>query len=243
MKYRDEQTREALAAEYALGTLQGRARRRFERSLKEDPGLRRLVAQWQARLAPLDALIEPVQPPARVWQAIESRLRPTTRPGAATPGMGLAGLWGSLGFWRAATAVSGALALALALAMTVLTPASTPREMMVAVMADASGAPLMTVSWSMRPQREKALRIRVVRHETMAAGTAWELWLLPGSGEKPVSLGLIGTEATQQLQVPQKLARAIDGAWGLAMSVEPHGGSPTGLPTGPVMCKGPATQL
>ena len=91
MKYRDEETREALAAEYALGTLQGPARRRFERSLKDDPGLRRLVVEWQARLAPLDAVAQPVPPPPHwggwclapdefeFWQGRESRLHDRIR--------------------------------------------------------------------------------------------------------------------------------------------------------------------
>ena len=30
----------------------------------------------------------------------------------------------------------------------------------------------------------------------------------------------------------------MQGAWGMAMSVEPAGGSPTGAPTGPVIFKG-----
>jgi len=68
VKYTNPQFRDAVAAEYGLGTLQGAARRRFERSLKDDPGLRQLVALWQERLAPLDEMIEPVKPPARVWR-------------------------------------------------------------------------------------------------------------------------------------------------------------------------------
>lgn len=243
MRYRNEQTREALAAEYALGPLQGRARRRFERSLKDDPGLRGLVAQWQARLAPLDTLIEPVQPPARVWHAIQSRLRPTLRRGVGTRGMGIGSFWSSLGFWRAATAASSALALVLALGMAVLTPSSTPRELMVAVMSDAGGTPRMTISWPVQPRREPKLRVHVISHEPMAPGTSWELWMLPGGEQKPVSLGLISTDPTQELHIPKELARVIDSAWGLAMSVEPHGGSPTGLPTGPVLYKGPSTEL
>jgi anti-sigma-K factor RskA len=62
--------------------------------------------------------------------------------------------------------------------------------------------------------------------------------MVPGGEQKPVSLGLINTAPTQELAIPQELARVINTAWGLAMSVEPEGGSPTGLPTGPVIFKG-----
>jgi anti-sigma-K factor RskA len=77
----------------------------------------------------------------------------------------------------------------------------------------------------------------------MDPGTAWELWLLPGGERKPVSLGLITTHETQTVQVPAHLLPAIDAAWGLAMSVEPEGGSPTGAPTGPVLYKGRCTRM
>ena len=66
--------------------------------------------------------------------------------------------------------------------------------------------------------------------------------MLPGGDRKPVSLGLITTHETQSLMVPRELSAAIDAAWGLAMSVEPKGGSPTGLPTGPVLYKGQCTR-
>ena len=114
---------------------------------------------------------------------------------------------------------------------------------MVVVMSGEDANPAMTVSWPMQPTGEPRLRIRVLGHPEMPAGTAWELWLLPGDDQKPISLGLIGTEPTQQLTLPRKLAPLMDGAWGLAMSVEPSGGSPTGLPTGPVLYKGQCTKL
>jgi anti-sigma-K factor RskA len=38
--------------------------------------------------------------------------------------------------------------------------------------------------------------------------------------------------------VPEPLATKLDQALGLAMSVEPAGGSPTGLPSGPVLYAG-----
>jgi anti-sigma-K factor RskA len=234
MKYHNQQLREALAAEYVLGVLQGRARRRFERSLKDDPSLRDLVAQWRNRLAPLDALGEPVPPPARVWHAIRDRIR---------LGSGRRSLWASLGLWRTAALASTAAALALAVSLAVLVPGQHSRETMVVVMSGEDASPAMTVSWPMQSAGEPKLRIRVFGHPEMPAGTAWELWLLPGGDQKPVSLGLIGTEPMQELRIPRKFAPMIDRAWGLAMSAEPSGGSPTGLPTGPVLYKGQCTKL
>lgn len=234
MKYHNTQLREALAAEYALGVLQGRARRRFERSLKDDPLLRELVAQWRDRLAPLDGLAEPMRPPARVWHAIRDRVQ---------VGSGRRSFRTSLGLWRTAALASTAVALALAVTLAVLIPHQRERETMVVVMSGEDANPAMTVSWPMQPRGEPRLRIRVLGHPEMPAGTAWELWLLPGDDQKPISLGLIGTEPTQQLTLPRKLAPLMDGAWGLAMSVEPSGGSPTGLPTGPVLYKGQCTKL
>lgn len=233
MKYRNELVREALAAEYALGTLQGCARRRFERSLRDDPALRRYVAHWQERLAPLDAAVAPVQPPARVWRAIERRVTAAPR--------GWAALWDSLGFWRAAA--FGALAATLILAASLGALQSERVELMVVVMSDERAEPKMTVSWEAVGRGDKRLRIRVLGHAEMPPDTAWELWMLPGGDGKPLSLGLITTHETQSVPVPRELATAINAAWGLAMSVEPKGGSPTGLPTGPVLYKGQCTRL
>jgi anti-sigma-K factor RskA len=234
MKYRNTQLREALAAEYVLGVLQGRARRRFERSLKDDPPLRELVVQWRDRLAPLDALARPVRPPARVWQAIRDRVQLGSRRRS---------LWASLGLWRTAALMSTAAALALAVWLAVLPPGRHVPDMMVVVMSGEDASPAMTVSWPMHSAGEPKLRIRVMGHPEMPSGTAWELWMLPGGDQKPVSLGLIGTEPTQELTIPRKFAPLVNRAWGLAMSVEPSGGSPTGLPTGPVLYKGQCTKL
>lgn len=52
-RYRLPALRSALAAEYALGTLTGRARRRFTRLMVMDPALRDEVRLWKLRLAAL----------------------------------------------------------------------------------------------------------------------------------------------------------------------------------------------
>jgi anti-sigma-K factor RskA len=232
VKYSNPQVRDAVAAEYVLGTLQGAARRRFERSLKDDPRLRHVVAQWQNRLGPLDDLAEPVKPPARVWDRIEQRISGRRR----TPWMS------DLRFWRLASFVGAACALLLAVYIGIQMPKGA-RETMVVVMSGEQGTPAMTVSWPTQPRGKPRLRIRVMGHPNMPEGTSWELWLLPGGDQKPVSLGLIGTASTQELAIPEKMMPMINRAAGLAMSQEPAGGSPTGLPTGPVLYKGLTTPM
>jgi anti-sigma-K factor RskA len=240
VKYQSEPLRDALAAEYALGTLQGSARRRFERSLKDDPRLRRLVTEWQGRLAPLDALAEPVQPPARVWNAILDRIQLAS---GRRVSPARRGFWASLTFWRGAAIVSALAAVVLAVSLTTIAPTKRPQQMMVVVMADEKSTPGMTVSWPVESKGDAKIRIRVMGHETMTPDQAWELWMVPGGDRKPVSLGLINTAAEQELAVPRKLMPAMNEAWGLAMSVEPAGGSPTGLPTGRIMFKGQCVKL
>ena len=46
MKYDDPELRERLAAEYVLGTMPSRSRRRFERLMAGDPALARIAAAW-----------------------------------------------------------------------------------------------------------------------------------------------------------------------------------------------------
>lgn len=233
MKRRNDALREALAAEYVLGTLRGPARRRFERSLASDVALRAQVQAWQERLAPLDAGLEPVQPHERVWRGIEARIQPKQQQGATS-------WWDSVRFWRGAAFAGFLAAGVFAITLAVLLPRQP--EMMVVVMSDQRDEPAMTVSWRVEDRGQKRLRIRVLGHAEMAPDTAWELWALPEGG-KPVSLGLISTHETQMMMLPPRLADIVNAAQGLAMSVEPRGGSPTGLPTGPVLYQGLCTKI
>lgn len=233
--YSNPQLRETLAAEYVIGTLRGPARARFQGLLRYDPDLRRIVADWEARLTPLAAAANEIAPPSRIWDALSARIA-----GAARG----AGWQSSLRFWRGLAVTSAAFVLVLATVIGV-TPRPEPAMYMVAVMSDDKGAPAMVVSWpEMKAARDPYIRIKVLQeHPVMAAGTAWELWMLPGGKAAPVSMGLISTDADQVMKLGPALARKMDGAWGVAMSVEPAGGSPTGAPTGPVIMKGQCVKI
>ncbi|MGB7674088.1 MAG: anti-sigma factor, partial [Pseudolabrys sp.] len=94
---------ELLAAELALGVLEGAERATAERRATRDRGFARLVEDWEHRLAPWAAEIAEISPPPQVWERISSAL-------PAQPSR--AGLWHNLTFWRGASLAAGALAAA-----------------------------------------------------------------------------------------------------------------------------------
>ncbi|WP_442964315.1 anti-sigma factor [Pseudomonas sp. KNUC1026] len=80
-----------------------------------------------------------------------------------------------------------------------------------------------------------------------ARPTAWQgrsaqAWVIAGDG-KPRSLGLLPPDAAVALVVPVGLASALNEGATLAVSLEPLNGSPTGLPTGPVIAQGKISAL
>lgn len=236
MKFSDATLRNKLAAEYVLGTMSARARRRLEAKLRENPALRRAVSDWEAKLVPMANTLPEMEPPARVWQAIQARLHHAQ---ARAPGW-----FANLAFWRFSSLAAGLMALGLivVLMQPYFEAPVEPEGRMVVVMNDIqTHKPAMTATWEPgQPGKTEArmIRIRVIGHAEMAQGTSWELWLLPGPDKQPVSLGLITTHETQTVVVPAALAAGLDSAAGLAMSVEPGGGSPTGVPSGPILYTG-----
>lgn len=61
-----------LAAAWALGSLKGGARRRFEQAAREHPTVRAAALLWQERLTGLTELQPGIQPPAQVWTRIHN---------------------------------------------------------------------------------------------------------------------------------------------------------------------------
>ena len=61
-----------LAASYALGTLRGGARRRFETLARDNATLRAAALIWQSRLASVAELQPEVAPGPAVWKRIEN---------------------------------------------------------------------------------------------------------------------------------------------------------------------------
>jgi anti-sigma-K factor RskA len=216
MNYDRLELLDRLGSAYALGVLRHRARARFERLCATLPTALAARHHWEDRLLPLALELLPVRPVSDRWPQIQR---------------GIAGATGGLRlrWWQAAVAAS---LIAVALLVGRLTIWSEPAWQDVAVLAQANAAPL----WRLERTADSA-RINIRTVGTVAPGTAksYELWVLPSGGGNPVSLGLLPRAGRLVRQLTPAQRTLLLAAHQVAVSVEPAGGSPTGLPTGPVI--------
>ncbi len=248
-----------IAASYALGTLRGGARRRFESMARERPTVRAAALIWQARLASVAELQPADSPSPAVWKRIENLVaaeRDAQRMAAAraVPASPEGGGWlRSLGFWRGFSVVGVAatvcavvigvqrhselgarLGSEVAALQTRLQAA--PQIEYVAVLADDKAAANVLVTFDPKNNR---LTLKRVGGYQEAADKSLQLWALP-PGAGPRSLGVMGNEPIARLTAAEGDMRAVPK---LAISLEPRGGVPAGSgPTGPVLFTGSLLQ-
>jgi anti-sigma-K factor RskA len=236
MNLHDPDRADALAGEYVLGTLRGRARQRLEHLARSDRIVADAVRSWEERLLPLAEALAPIAPPSRVWAAILARIR-----GAATMPRARSLRWAPAGWWRGLALVG--LATSLALAIALLKPApEAPEGTLVVVLAGQDAKPALVATAA---RTGRYLAVKALAPVAVAPNRALELWMLPERGN-PRSLGLISTIApagVARIELPVAADQALQNIPALAISLEPAGGSPTGLPTGPVLYTGPVQRL
>ena len=227
----NEKLLERLTSEYVLGTLRGRARRRFEKLLPTSPVLRRSVAEWQDRLVPMAEFAPVAQPSAQVWKKIAHQLKLEQ---SATVPAEQHGFWNRLAFWRGLGVVSTALATILVGVLVVKQfDVTAPTSTYVAMLSDDQSKPIAVVTGD---PVKRQLTIRLVSNQPIAADKSLELWAVPKTGA-PRSLGLLASDGSITLPLPDNATPASIPL--LAVTLEPKGGSPKADgPTGPIVFKG-----
>jgi len=151
MRYDRPELGERLAADYVLGLMPPRARRRFDRAMAHDATLAALTAGWAERLMPLDEATADETPPAWIWRAIEQRIG-DAEPTPAAPPRRLP----VFTFWRAFSVAAIAACAAIVLYVAV-SPGPTPR--VVAKLADKTGLS----GWVAAPPRANDVGLSVMK--------------------------------------------------------------------------------
>lgn len=219
--------RDALAAELALGLLEGTDRTEALRLCLSDPAFAAAVEAWSLRLSPLLHAIPPVQPPEHVWSAVEAR----------TGGGRHVADVRSLRLWRRGALVSGAIAAGLALFLAVR-PADVPAPapMAVSQLAGAQGNAIMAIAFE---PRQGVLRISTAALRT--GDKSPELWVIPQDGV-PRSLGIIQAGG-QELAVDAAHAKFLTSGVTLAITMEDAASAPHKAPSSPPVLTGKITVI
>lgn len=252
------------AAEYVIGTLSAVERKAFEVSIENDNDTRNDVAFWDRAFGSLNASIAPEPVPSYMWERIEGALPPPTaspmeqaesalKSSVSTVGEDVSTqaandnavdkLRASLRRWRmsAVAATIAALGLGAFLANERLNIIPLPgAPIQKQILADADkGNEFIAVVNATGDQPSLVVNVNTKTGEvtvrsvgvTRPKDKSLELWYVP-EGQKPLSVGLVG-----EGEIDLKGLTAKGGDL-LAISLEPRGGSPTGVATGPVIYTG-----
>ncbi|MBT80261.1 MAG: hypothetical protein CL587_07690 [Alteromonadaceae bacterium] len=222
MNYLTEARRNALAAEYVLGTLRGKARVRYQKLMMQYQVIAETTALWEQYLDGLNHRLPPVTPPPRVWEAIQKYINPEERTDAS--GNIVAFERKRRKQWRLFSGVAAAAALMMAVLLVSMTePVTAPVER-VAIFNDSDNQPLWIIEIS-----GDSLNVRVTGALAARTDKDYQLWMAPAGVGAPVSLGLL-PKSGDITRIPPSMLLDKN-VTVLAVSMEPPGGSPNGSPT------------
>ena len=236
-----------LAAELALGVLDAEARTAAEERAASDPAFAAEAAEWSARLHPLAEGVPSVAPDGSVWARIEEALparRPAPTAKSADEGepvhKALLRRWRLLAVGMAVAAAACFAALAVTVGRQASDTPLLPPPLLSARLTPPAETPVLMASEALYTATVDRAHRSVVVTPVNPGPTdprVRELWVIPEGG-KPVSLGLLDASRAVPLSLGAAQVKLVNGGGKLAVTLEPKGGAPGGVPTGPIIAAG-----
>lgn len=236
------------AAEYVLGTLDSRERSRFETQLMHDPGARAELAYWEQRLGALGFALEPVEPPAAIWDGLTQRLGIASVPRefdtqrTAVSGRPAAND-GARSFWRglAIAASVAAIALAAVLFSGVGERNAEPVQEVEPAYASVVYDEPTGMSWLVTAREDSdKMKVMAMGNYDVPDGKVLRLWFKADDGD-PILVGKWPhTHGQYEMTVPDAAAKAMHQPAQLMVSMEDANASnPESGPSGELMWSSP----
>ncbi len=235
MRYDDPHLQECLAGEYAVGALQGAARRRFEALMHHDPALRRLVVHWQEILTPFSDETPEVVPPPHILEHLTQLIVP--RRNAEKPSW-----WQRLGFWQPLAAVNAVLVMMLVgyISYQALQPLAVIEADLryVGILADQQGESALVITAYAKPWR---LIFETITPLSQDSESELHLWVVERNSGIVRSLAAV-PENVQQIKLTKESWQLLKHAKSLIVSKERLGSTPE-KPSDMILYSGPCVSL
>lgn len=228
-----------LAELYVLGALDDAehdavARRIEMPATDEDKLLARAVASFGETMHEVDLSSSPASLSDGAWArldaALDDKSSPDDEPQPAPASLDDARNMRSARGWRGVAL--GAIAASILMALGLVWQASTATPLVMAILLDDTGRSVAVVEVF----DDDSARITPLVPIAPGAAQVLQVWTKPDPDGPPVSLGILEQAIRAELSGPDLPLPDIDQLY--EITVEPEGGSPTGLPTGPIVGKG-----
>lgn len=245
MNYLLPERLDRLAREYALGTLVGPARRRFERVLQQSPAATLAVGVWQERLAPLAHSVPALQPRPAVWAGLEQRLFA----GAQSVPARSTGPFAWLAQLFSGRSLGGALAGVLLCVLVLrLQPgligmepqADTLPQSYVGLLTDNAGKATLLAS---SRRQGRVLTVKLLQPVAVPAGRVAQLWALPKDGSAAFPVGVVPGSGSATIRLADTSEKLFFNVARLAVSLEPAPAKPGDAPSAEFVLSGHCVKL
>jgi len=243
MNYLLPERLDRLAREYALGTLAGPARRRFERLLRQAPAAVRAVGAWQERLGGLAGAVPAMQPSESVWRRLEERLFPSAAR-AAAPGP-LSWLWGVLSVRALGGVLAGVFLCAVLLRLQPGLIGMEPQsevlpQSYVGLLTDSAGKPTVLAS---SKRHGRVMTVKLLQPVDIPAGSVAQLWALPADGSAAFPVGLVPGSGAASVTLTDTSEKLFFKVSRLAVSIEAAPARAGDKPSGDFLLSGHCVKL
>ena len=223
-----------LADEYVIGLCDPEEQREVEERLTSEPDLAVHVELARQRFSALDASTPEAAVPTTLWSRIEAQLDEVDAPApndraVVTDLATERARRASPLVWTTLASIAASLVLAIALVWNLMT-AIDPK--VVAVLVNDDGQPVAMIEGT----ETNTTLVTLLGETDVPVGSVLQLWTKPDPDGPPVSVGVFDEPKQTLLEAAGLPAPTTDQLY--EITFEQPGGSPTGLPTGPILGKG-----
>lgn len=229
-RYQNPELFEQLAIEYAVGSLHGRARKRFEVLMDTHFYLQAVVDAYENKFAHLVELLPDEKPSDKVWNNIEAHIQASTPQEEKTP-------WWKTSFFKQGFGMAF-MALVVAGALLLNPMDGTPVATAYASVLESDSSEAMAVTKI--NQSDMNLSIDIMKPMKIDENMELTLWCHPKGGGMPMKMGTVSKTGKTDIKISKEEWQNMKNVGMLAVSVE-HKGDVAKKPTGKIILKGQLT--
>jgi anti-sigma-K factor RskA len=234
-RYQNPEVFEQLAIEYAIGSLHGRARKRFEVLMDTHFYLQAVVDAYEHKFANLVELLPEEQPSNKVWKGIEAHISTTPQKAAQSLTQEQTTPWWKTAFFKQGFGMAFmSLVIIGALFLNPMTggPVATAYS---AVMESDKNE---TMALTRVLQSDMKLSIDIMKPMKIDDNMELTLWCHPKNGGMPMKMGTVSTSGKTDIKISKAEWKSMKDVGMLAVSIEHKGDTTVREPTGRIILKG-----